>query len=338
LETLLERIDLLEHHRHPATRARNAEPHHPDACGNPGMGNQHHHRRTDGASEERLIMSEGFRPSPPPPAGPVGYPDPAAARQQEVEDRVQRIMGQGQDIAPPPPAPLSPRAASQNGDSPTTEVAKEQAAEVADTAKQAGAQVADTVREQAGQVTAEARNQAKQLLAQAQSELSEQAAGTQQRVAEGLHALADELSGMARNSEQDGVATDLARQAADRARTAAGWLADRDPGSLLDEVRTFARRKPGTYLALALGAGVLAGRLTRGLTAPTTDHTTGTQGDPGTPSTSAYQVTTGQPALTGGVLPDAPVGYDRTPITDPVFAASPPVGVSGQASGRGVAP
>ena len=35
LETLLERIDLLEHHRHPATRARNAEPHHPDACGNP---------------------------------------------------------------------------------------------------------------------------------------------------------------------------------------------------------------------------------------------------------------------------------------------------------------
>jgi len=302
------------------------------------MGNQHHHRRTDGASEERLIMSEGFRPSPPPTAGPVGYPDPAAARQQEVEDTVQRIMGQGQDIAPPPPAPLSPRAASQNGDSPTTEVAKEQAAEVADTAKQAGAQVADTVKEQAGQVTAEARNQAKQLLAQAQSELSEQAAGTQQRVAEGLHALADELSGMARNSEQDGVATDLARQAADRARTAAGWLADRDPGSLLDEVRTFARRKPGTYLALALGAGVLAGRLTRGLTAPTTDHTTGTQGDPGTPSTSAYQVTTGQPALTGGVLPGAPVGYDRTPITDPVFAASPPVGVSGQASGRGVAP
>ena len=78
---------------------------------------------------------------------------------------------------------------------------------------------------------------------------------------------------MARNSEQDGVATDLARQAADKARQAAGWLADRDPGSLLDEVRSFARKKPGTYLALALGAGVLAGRLTRGLTAPTDGHT-----------------------------------------------------------------
>ena len=60
------------------------------------------------------------------------------------------------------------------------------------------------------------------------------------------------------------------------AHQAAGWLADRDPGSLLDEVRSFARRKPGTYLAIAMGAGVLAGRLTRGLTAPTDEATAGT--------------------------------------------------------------
>ena len=279
-------------------------------------------------------MTEGFLSPPPSPAGP-GFAGAAAARQDAV-DTVRRVMGE--DIAPterpamPPTTAMQGGPSSSGGDTSTTEVAKEQAADVADTAKQAGAQVADTVKEQAGQVTAEAKNQAKQLLSQAQSELSEQAAGTQQRVSEGLHALADELSGMARNSEQDGVATDLARQAADKARTAAGWLADRDPGSLLDEVRTFARLKPGTYLALALGAGVLAGRLTRGLTAPTTDHTTDAQGNP---STSAYQVTTGQSPLTGGVLPGAPVGYDPTPITDPVLAGSPPVGVSGLASGRG---
>ncbi len=285
-------------------------------------------------------MTEGFRPPPPPPptGGPVGYPGTAASRQQEVEDRVQRIMGQ--DIAPPPAAPLAPPSASQNGDSPTTEVAKQQATEVADTAKQAGAQVADTVKEQAGQVTAEAKNQAKQLLSQAQSELSEQAAGTQQRVSEGLHALADELSGMARNSEQDGVATDLARQAADRARTAAGWLADRDPGSLLDEVRTFARRKPGTYLALALGAGVLAGRLTRGLTAPTDDHTADRQDAlgipaPATPTISTDQMTTGRQVLTGSELPGTPSGNDPVPVTDPVLAVSPPLGLNALASGRG---
>src|SRR6478609_1169897 len=270
-------------------------------------------------------MTEGFR-SPPTPAGTGGWGDTTESRQQEVTDTVQRIMGEG--IAPAP-RPATPQPMDRPGDSSTADVAKDQAALITDTTKQAGAQVADTVRDQAGHVAEETKHQAKQLLSQAQTELSDQAAVTQQRVSEGLRALADELTGMAKNSEQDGPATDLARQAADKAREAAGWLGDRDPGSLLDEVRSFARRKPGTYLALALGAGVLAGRLTRGLTAPSTDHTTGTQGDPGTPSTSAYQVTTGQPALTGGVLPGAPVGYDRTPITDPVFAVSPPVGVSG---------
>jgi hypothetical protein len=215
-------------------------------------------------------MSEGFRP-PPVPEQPQLRPESARARQQATET-VQQIMGE--DIAPPdtsigtaPPAMPTGRTPSPNADPSTTAAAKDQATQVAATAKQAGAQVADTVQEQAGKVTAEAGRQASDLLSQAQSELNEQAAATRQRACEGLHALADELSAMVRASDQDGPATDLARQAADRAHQAAGWLADRDPGSLLNEVRSFARRRPGAYLAIALGAGVLAGRLTRGLTA-----------------------------------------------------------------------
>jgi hypothetical protein len=260
-------------------------------------------------------MTEGFRLSPQSPTEP-GYAGAAAARQDAV-DTVQRIMGE--DIAPAqrpatPPTAVQDGPSSDGADASATEVAKQQAAEVADTAKQAGAQVADTVKEQAGQVTAEATHQARQLLAQAQSELSEQAAATQQRVSEGLHALADELSGMARNSEQDGVATDVARQAADKARQAAGWLADRDPGSLLDEVRSFARKKPGTYLAIALGAGVLAGRLTRGLTAPA-EQTTSTQ-----PPAPAGQVGTGRAAITGDI-PSGGSGFD--PVTGSVLPPPP---------------
>ncbi len=281
-------------------------------------------------------MTEGFRSPPQSPTGP-GYAGAAAARQDAV-DTVQRIMGE--DIAPAERPATRPAGAMQGGlssdgddDASATEVAKQQAADVADTAKQAGAQVADTVKEQAGQVTAEATHQAKQLLAQAQSELSDQAAVTQQRVSEGLHALAEELSGMARNSEQDGVATDLARQAADKARQAAGWLADRDPGSLLDEVRSFARKKPGTYLAIALGAGVLAGRLTRGLTAPTEDAAPAL--NPAT-TTPPGQVGTGRHAITGGI-PSGATGFDPVtgpvlppPFTDPAVPASAPVaGIGG---------
>ncbi len=63
------------------------------------------------------------------------------------------------------------------------------------------------------------------------------------------------------------MATDLAQQAAEKAHQFAGWLEQRDPGSVLDEVRSFARQRPGAFLAIALGAGVVTGRLVRGLTA-----------------------------------------------------------------------
>ncbi len=265
-------------------------------------------------------MTEGFR-SPPTPAGTGGWGDTTESRQQEVTDTVQRIMGEG--IAPAP-RPATPQPMDRPGDSSTADVAKDQAALITDTTKQAGAQVADTVKDQAGHVAEETKHQAKQLLSLAQTELSDQAAVTQQRVTEGLHALADELTGMAKNSEQDGPATDLARQAADKARQTAGWLADRDPGSLLDEVRSFARHKPGTYLAIALGAGVLAGRLTRGLTAPTDNHTPDTSGNHGAPGTSTSQVGTGRRDLTDVELPGAAPGYGADPITDPLIPVTPP--------------
>jgi len=279
-------------------------------------------------------MTEGFRSSPPLSTDvPTRTPDTSRYR-QEATETVQRIMGE--DIAPPATPVTTPPARTAD-DGSTTEVVKQQGAEVADTAKQAGAQVAGTVKEQAGQVTEEAKNQAKQLLSQAQGELSEQAATTQRRVSEGLHALADELTGMAKNSEQDGPATDLARQAADKAHQAAGWLSDRDPGSLLNEVRSFARRKPGTYLALALGAGVLAGRLTRGLTAPTDDAPAGSR-PPGTSrETSTYRVGTGQSPLPATDLPDTPPAYDPVPVTTPVPVVPAPVeglGASGAFAGR----
>ena len=122
-------------------------------------------------------------------------------------------------------------------------------------------------KDQAGQVTAEAGRQVRQLVGQAQSELSTQAQAQQEKLAGGLRSVAQQLRSMANNSDQPGVATDLAHQAADKAHQVASWLDDRDPRSVLDEVRSYARRRPGTFLAIALGAGLVAGRLTRGLAA-----------------------------------------------------------------------
>jgi len=153
----------------------------------------------------------------------------------------------------------------------TTDVAKGQAGAVAGTASDAGKHVAGVAGEQAGQVASEASQQVKDLVHQTRGELTEQAATQQKRVAGGLRSLGEELHSMAQNSEQQGPATDLVKQAAERTSTVASWLEDREPSSVVEEVTRFARQRPGAFLAIAAGAGLLVGRLGRGLKAANDD-------------------------------------------------------------------
>jgi hypothetical protein len=168
-----------------------------------------------------------------------------------------------------PPVPVPPPAPNAGDSTATTDVAKEQATDLASGAKDAAGGVVDTAKQQSGEVVREAKTQFKQVVGQAQSELSDQAQTQQARAASGLHALGDQLSAMASGTDQPGPASDVAQQAAEKAHQFAGWLENRDPRGVLDEVRSFARRKPGMFLVAALGAGVLAGRLTRRMTADT---------------------------------------------------------------------
>lgn len=147
------------------------------------------------------------------------------------------------------------------------EHAKDEAASVAQDAKREGQQVAETVKQEATQLADTAGTHAKRLMDQAKTELGGHAGEQQQRLAGGIRGLADELQTMVRSNDQSGPANDLAAQAAGKANELASWLETREPGDLLDDVRRFAARKPGLFLALAAGAGLLAGRLTRGLTA-----------------------------------------------------------------------
>ena len=79
---------------------------------------------------------------------------------------------------------------------------------------------------------------------------------------------------MSQHSDQSGVATELARQGAGRTHDLATWLEDREPHEVLQELQTFARRRPGRFLLAAAGAGLLAGRLTRGIKDSATDDGT----------------------------------------------------------------
>jgi hypothetical protein len=187
----------------------------------------------------------------------------------------------------------------------TADVVKDQASDLGHSSVQAGKHVADVAREQASGVAAEAGRQGRDLLQQAQGQLEEQAAQGQQQLADRLLSLSDELRSMADASAQGGMAADLAHQVASRARDAGQWLGDRKPGQVVGEMQSFARRKPALFLALAAGAGLVAGRLTRGLKDASSDDSAATAPPAAThdlggqwaqPSDPA-----GYPPVTGGV-------------------------------------
>ncbi|MHC6593896.1 hypothetical protein [Arthrobacter sp. C152] len=159
-----------------------------------------------------------------------------------------------------------------------TQTAKEEASNVAGEAASAAQGVAHTAKGEAANVASEAKASAQDLLQQARTGLSSQAGTQQQKAAEGIRSISGQLHSMASAPDQQGVASDLIRQAAERTSSMATWLENREPGDLLNEVQRFARNRPGTFLLLAAGAGVLAGRLTRGLTAGAPDSQTQAQG------------------------------------------------------------
>jgi hypothetical protein len=171
----------------------------------------------------------------------------------------------------------SPLPASEES---TAEVIKDQAADLSHSSVEAGKRVADVAREQASGVAAEAGRQGKGLIRQAQGQLQEQAAQGQQRLASRLLSLSDELRSMADSPGPSGMTANLARQAASNARDAGQWLDARNPRQLAEQMQSFARRRPAVFLALAAGAGLLAGRLTRGLKDADSDGTPVTEVPP----------------------------------------------------------
>jgi uncharacterized protein YjbJ (UPF0337 family) len=228
------------------------------------------------------------------------------------------------NIYPPTPSSPDPSNSSSSG---TADAAKEQASKVASDAAEAGKNVAGSAKEQAGAVASEAKTQAKDLIKQTQSELREQAGAQQERVATGLRSLSDELGSMAESSTGGGIAADLVQQVATRAGGVASWLDARDPGALLDEVKTFARNKPGTFIGIAAVAGIVAGRLAKSLTSAATDEKDAAQSVPSTtptPSTTpaSTETTTAPVAPVVPVTPAEPV----TPVTPFTAAANEPVG------------
>jgi hypothetical protein len=179
----------------------------------------------------------------------------------------------------------------QEGASGVATAAKDQAGQVGQTAAQAGGQVAQTTKEQAQNVVGEAKQQARDLVGEARMQVRDQAGTQKGRAVDSLRTLADELNQMAQQGGQSGIATEVARQASQRAHGLADHLDRHEPAELLDQVRSYARRRPVAFLAGAAVLGVLAGRMTRSLASGQDSgprQLTGADTTPALPASTTY--------------------------------------------------
>jgi uncharacterized protein YjbJ (UPF0337 family) len=195
------------------------------------------------------------------------------------------------------------------------DAAKGEAKAVAGDAKDSAQQVAGTAKEQAGKVASEATGQAKQLFGQATSELKDQAGAQQQKAAEGLHAVSQQLTSMA-DSSDNGLAQDIVRNLSGRAHGVASWLEGRDPGTLLDDVKHYAARKPGTFIAIAAASGLFAGRVVKALTAEAKSEHDSSSTSTGTASTTSAGLTSRTAPPTGDATITGPVAGEYDVVTE----------------------
>jgi hypothetical protein len=204
--------------------------------------------------------------------------------------------------------------------------AKDHSQQAASTAADESKHMAGVVADEARSVADEAKDHARNLVSEARSQLQgqvdDQSRQQKDMLVGTLSTFGDDLASMAQNGS--GLAADVAHQVAERASSLSRHLDGREPGELLDDVRRFARQRPGTFLLGALVAGVIVGRLARG----TKDAIEAAEGTPDARIDDA-------PRVTPSAAPDTTVAQtSHAHPTQPLIDAgsggtdysSPPVG------------
>lgn len=143
--------------------------------------------------------------------------------------------------------------------------AKEQGRAVAGSAKDEARNVAETAKSEASRVTGEAKAQTQNLLHEARGQFREQASGQTERAAGLARGLAGNLQALTEGRVDDaGQVGEYARQATDEVQRFAQRLDERGFDGLVQDLQSFARRRPGAFLLAAGLAGFATGRLLRG--------------------------------------------------------------------------
>ena len=132
-----------------------------------------------------------------------------------------------------------------------------------DTAKEQATNVAGSAQDKAKDVANEAQDHARRLVVDARSRARDQAEDQTARASEAARDASRQLSDMADGADQDSYLTSLTRDGANRLDRIATRLDEGGLDGAIEEVRRFGRQRPGAFIAVAFGAGLLAGRVLR---------------------------------------------------------------------------
>ena len=211
--------------------------------------------------------------------------------------------------------------------------AKQVAERSAQAAGHAATDVKDTATQQAQRVGAEAKAQARSLAGDVRDRLSEQARTQNDRLSGSIRQTADQLDEM-RGDRGDSPAAAIVSRVADGGRQVADYLDRNGPEGVLREVQDFARRRPGAFLATALAAGFVVGRLGKGVAKAGSSGSDGTGGLK--PRADEFS-TTYPPATSTGYTSDTGYTTDAGYVADSGYAASTeyPAGTEYAATGTG---
>jgi uncharacterized protein YjbJ (UPF0337 family) len=209
------------------------------------------------------------------------------------------------DPAAPRPYPSGGLTGDKAPDDRST--AKQVAGQSVQAAGQAASDVKDTATGQAQRVGAEARAQVRNVATDVRDRVREQARTQNGRLVSTIRRTADQLDEMS-GDRPDSPAATMVTRVADGGRQLADYLDRNGPEGLLREVQDFARRRPGAFLATAVAAGFVVGRLGKGVA----------KADPGAgvgkPSSDAFVSARGAGQTPGDRFDVGTAGYGDPPI------------------------
>lgn len=185
----------------------------------------------------------------------------------------------------------------------------DQASQVAGAATGAAADVASTAKDEAANVIGESLDQARDLVSTVRDQVADQVSSQGDRLTEGLRTLSTQLA----DGDTSGMVGQLMKEAATRVQSLADYAERTGPQGIVTELRSYAKRNPGTFLLGAALAGLVTGRVVKGITA-------GKQAEQESTSTPTYAGPVGGTAAgnpLAGVTTDTGTGYDAGYVASP---------------------